>query len=68
MRNAKIIIDILQVVCYYNSRKEVNTLSKRKPQKKSGKKVVSPESKINLITALIELVIAILMLIEKLSE
>ena len=43
-------------------------MSKRKPQKKSGNKVTSPESKVNLVTAIIELVIAILMLIEKLTE
>lgn len=43
-------------------------MSKRKPPKKSGNKVASPESKVNLITAIIELVIAVLMLIEKLTE
>ena len=43
-------------------------MSKRKPPKKSGNKVASPESKVNLITAIIELVIAVLMLIEKITE
>jgi len=43
-------------------------LSKRKPQKKSGNKNDSPISTINLITALVNLVIAILLLIDKLTE
>lgn len=66
--NSRKSIDILSRVWYYNSRKEVKALSKRKPPKKSGNKVTSPESKVNLVTAIIELVIAILMLIEKLTE
>lgn len=46
-------------------RKEVNTLSKRK--KKSGNKA-EPDSYLNLVTAILNLVIAILLLIEKLTE
>lgn len=37
-------------------------------KKKSGNKKASPESKLNLITAPLNLVIAILLLIEKLTE
>lgn len=48
------------------NRKEVNTLSKRKRKKKSGNKT-APESYINLVTAVLNLVIAILLLIEKLT-
>lgn len=40
----------------------------KKRKKKSGNKKDSPESIINLITALLNLVIAILLLIEKLTE
>ena len=46
-------------------RKEVNTLSKRK--KKRGNKA-EPDSYLNLVTAILNLVIAILLLIEKLTE
>ena len=46
-------------------RKEVKTLSK---QKKSGNKKDQPASTINLITAIVNLVIAILLLIEKLTR
>ena len=48
-------------------RKEVKTLSKKK-QKKSGNKKDQPASTINLITAIVNLVIAILLLIEKLTR
>ena len=48
-------------------RKEVKTLSKKK-QKKSGNKKDQPASKINLVTAIVNLVIAILLLIEKLTR
>ena len=48
-------------------RKEVKTLSKKK-QKKSGNKKDRPASTINLITAIVNLVIAILLLIEKLTR
>ena len=46
-------------------RKEVNALSKRK--KKRGNKA-EPDSYLNLVTAILNLVIAILLLIEKLTE
>ena len=46
-------------------RKEVKTLSKKK---KSGNKKDQPASTINLITAIVNLVIAILLLIEKLTR
>lgn len=46
----------------------MNDLGRRKPQKKSGKQVMSPESKINLIVAILELATAILMLVETLSK
>ena len=46
-------------------RKEVNALSKRK--KKRGNKA-EPDSYLNLVTAILNLVIAILLLIEKLNE
>ena len=46
-------------------RKEVNALSKRK--KKRGIKA-EPDSYLNLVTAILNLVIAILLLIEKLTE
>lgn len=49
------------------NRKEVKTLSKKK-QKKSGNKKDQPASTINLITAIVNLVIAILLLIEKLTR
>ena len=48
-------------------RKEAKTLSKKK-QKKSGNKKDQPASTINLITAIVNLVIAILLLIEKLTR
>ena len=48
-------------------RKEVKTLSKKK-QKKSGNKKDQPASTINLITAIVNLVITILLLIEKLTR
>lgn len=48
-------------------RKGVKTLSKKK-QKKSGNKKDQPASTINLITAIVNLVIAILLLIEKLTR
>ena len=48
-------------------RKEVKTLSKIM-QKKSGNKIDQPASTINLITAIVNLVIAILLLIEKLTR
>ena len=47
------------------NRKEVNALSKRK--KKRGNKA-EPDSYLNLVTAILNLVIAILLLIEKLTE
>ena len=59
-------IDILQAVWYYNSRKEVKTLSK--PQKKKSGNKAEPDSYLNLVTAILNLVIAILLLIEKLTE
>lgn len=46
-------------------RKEVNALRKRK--KKRGNKA-EPDSYLNLVTAILNLVIAILLLIEKLTE
>ena len=46
-------------------RKEVNALGKHK--KKRGNKV-EPDSYLNLVTAILNLVIAILLLIEKLTE
>lgn len=45
----------------------LKTLSKKK-QKKSGNKKDQPASTINLITAIVNLVIAILLLIEKLTR
>ena len=48
-------------------RKEVKTLSKRR-KRKSGNKKDAPASIINLITAIVNLVIAILLLIEKLTR
>ena len=59
-------IDILQAVWYYNKRKEDKALSKKR-KKKSGNKA-KPDSYINLVTAILNLVIAILLLIEKLTE
>ena len=49
-------------------RKEVNTLSKRKRKKKSGNQKDSLASTFNLIAAILNLVIAILLAIEKLIE
>jgi hypothetical protein len=60
-------IDIYARIWYNNIRKEVRTLSKKK-QKKSGNKKDQPASKINLVTAIVNLVIAILLLIEKLTR
>ena len=40
----------------------------KKPHKKSGNKKDQPASKINLVTAIVNLVIAILLLIEKLTR
>lgn len=40
----------------------------KKKQKKSGNKKDQPASKINLVTAIVNLVIAILLLIEKLTR
>ncbi len=37
-------------------------------KKKSGNKKVSPESKLNLVTAILNLVIAIILLYEKLTS
>lgn len=51
---------------YYNKRKEDKALSKKR-KKKSGNKA-KPDSYINLVTAILNLVIAILLLIEKLTE
>ena len=59
-------IDILQAVWYYNKRKEDKALSQKR-KKKSGNKA-KPDSYINLVTAILNLVIAILLLIEKLTE
>jgi hypothetical protein len=42
-------------------------LSKQKRKKKSGNKT-EPDSYLNLVTAILNLVIAILLLIEKLTE
>lgn len=60
-------IDILVVVCYYNTRKEVNTLSKRH-KRKSGNQTDSLTSKINLIAAILNLVTVALIVFEKLLE
>lgn len=56
-------IDVLGPVCYYNDRKEVNDMSKRK---KSGK-ADRLATYINLTTALLNLIVALLLLIETLS-
>lgn len=39
-----------------------------KQKKKSGNKKVSPESKLNLVTAILNLVIALLLLIDRLMS
>ena len=57
-------IYILGTVCYYSNRKGVNHMSKRK--KKGGGK--APDSTINLTAAILNLITAILLLIEKLNE
>jgi hypothetical protein len=49
-------------------RKEVNTLSKQNRKKKSGNQKESLASTFNLIAAILNLAIAILLLIEKLTE
>ena len=49
------------------NRKGVKTLSKRR-KRKSGNKKEPPASIINLITAIVNLVIAILLLVEKLTR
>lgn len=56
-------IDVLGPVCYYNDRKEVNDMSKRK---RSGK-VDHLTSYVNLTAALLNLIVALLLLIETLS-
>ncbi len=61
------LIDIYARIWYNNIRKEVKTLSK-KQQKKGGNKKDQPASTINLITAIVNLVIAILLLIEKMTR
>ena len=50
---------------YYNHGKEVRTLSKNK---KSGNKKASLETKLNLVTAILNLVIALILLYEKLTS
>ena len=52
-------------ICYYTIRKEVNTMSKRK-KRRGGKP--QPDTLINLAASVINLIIAILLLIDKLSE
>lgn len=59
-------IDILQAVCYYNTRKEVTALSRRK--KKNGNQTDRLTSKINLVAAILNLVAIILILLERLIE
>ena len=60
-------IDIYARIYYNKYRKEVKTLSEKR-KKKSGNKKDQPASTINLITAIVNLVIAILLLIEKLTR
>lgn len=57
-------LDIYAYLWYYNIRKEVNTVSKRK-KKKGGK--AQPDT-LNLTAAILNLITAILLLIEKLTE
>jgi hypothetical protein len=50
---------------YFNHGKEVRTLGKNK---KSGNKKASLETKLNLVTAILNLVIALILLYEKLTS
>ena len=57
-------LDIYTLSCYYNIRKEVKALSRKK---KSGNKG-EPASYITLVTAIVNLVIALILLYEKLTS
>lgn len=59
------VLDILRAVCYYNRQKGGKRIEQAK--KKRGNKA-EPDSYLNLVTAILNLVIAILLLIEKLTE
>lgn len=62
------VLDILQAVWYYIIRKEDNTLSKKHCKKKSGNQTDRLTSNINLISAILNLVTVILIVLEKLLE
>lgn len=60
-------IDILRAVCYYNRQKGGKRIEQAKKETRRGNKA-EPDSYLNLVTAILNLVIAILLLIEKLTE